>query len=254
MTGQDVRAFLEDLGRAGVHVTLNATGDGLTVTGQGRPSSAHLEALRVRKADALAFLRAQAAKGQTVAAGHSFPDGQAAGGEVVGNCDNLPAPPVSTKDPAGGQVVAGRHNLSASSSPDSVAPWEDLPGVPSDSEGVPVLEADNPAKGHGATRALPARPDWAQIAAQPGHCGSCARATPAPDWGADMVTCTCDSVAWWPLPPPHAMHVGTRCGAYLQPGAQIGSGYRARKTRPAFVQVAAPTPWEDLPALEGGAA
>lgn len=232
MTGQDVRAFLEDLGRAGVHVTLNGSGDGLTVTGQGRPSPAHLEALRARKADAVAFLRAQAAKGHTVAAGHSDPDGQAAGGEVV----------------------AGRHNLMASSSPDHVAPWEDLPGVPSDSEGVPVSEADNPAKGHGATRTLPARPDWAQIAAQPGHCGSCARATPAPDWGADMVTCTCDPVAWWPLPPPHAIHIGARCGAYLRDGAQVGGGYRARKTRPGWVKVAAPTPWADLPTLDGGAA
>lgn len=251
MTGQDVRAFLEDLGRAGVHVTLNGAGDGLTVTGQGRPSPAHLEALRARKADAVAFLRARAAKGQTVAAGHSDPDGQAAGGEVVSNCDNLPA---QVHGPAGGGAVQILHNLGASSSPDHAAPWEDLPGIPSDSEGVPVSEADNPAKGHGATRTLPARPDWAQIAAQPGHCGSCARATPAPDWGADMVTCGCDPVAWWPLPPPHAIHIGARCGAYLRDGAQVGGGYRARKTRPGWVQVAAPTPWEALPTLDGGAA
>ncbi|PTA68996.1 hypothetical protein C8263_04140 [Deinococcus arcticus] len=42
-----------------------------------------------------------------------------------------------------------------------------------------------------------------------------------------MVACTCDPVAWWPLPPPFALHPATRCGAYLMPGEEVGRGWRS---------------------------
>ncbi|ACO46243.1 hypothetical protein DEDE109153_01050 [Deinococcus deserti] len=96
-------------------------------------------------------------------------------------------------------------------------------------------------------------PDWAQISAQPGRCGSCTRAEDAPDWGPLMVTCTCDPVAWWPLPAPFALHVGARCGAYLHAGEEVGRGWRSRHTGKRWGP-AVPVAWDDLPTLEGGAA
>lgn len=120
-----------------------------------------------------------------------------------------------------GEVVAERHNLS----------------------GVSVTK----------TPESHALPDWAQISAQPGRCGSCARAVDAPEWGPLMVTCTCDPVAWWPLPAPFALHVGARCGAYLHEGEEVGRGWRSRHTGKHWGPVA-PVAWEDLPTLDGGAA
>ena len=80
----------------------------------------------------------------------------------------------------------------------------------------------------------PPRPDWEQIAAQPGHCGSCAHAQDAPDWGPLMVACGCAPVAWWPQSVPLAVHVGAVCGAYLHPGETVGRGYRAKASGPAW--------------------
>lgn len=147
-------ALLLALEAAGVRVTLNAAGDGLTVTGQGRPPEELLAALRAAKPDVLPILTARA--------------------------DAVPVP----------------------ASPDVLLPpWE-----------------------------RPARPllDWAAIAAQVGHCGSCARSTDAPDWGTLMVTCSAPSAAFEGSMKPLALHVGHRCAAYRQDGEDVGRGYRSR--------------------------
>jgi hypothetical protein len=90
---------------------------------------------------------------------------------------------------------------------------------------------DRPAVGplsdseRGRARPLP---DWGAIAAQPGHCGSCARWELAPDWGAFMGTCGCPPGAWPGNLPPHAIHAGHRCAAYREEGQAVGRGYRAK--------------------------
>jgi hypothetical protein len=105
-------------------------------------------------------------------------------------------------------------------------------------QAVPVAVAsgeDLPAQGVQSVDTLPARPDWAAIGAQPGRCGSCARAVDASaEWGEFMVTCSCDPVAWWPTSPPLAVHVGALCGAYLTPGEEVGRGWRAKGDRKAW--------------------
>lgn len=200
MSGQaaavSVPGLLALLEACGAHVTAGE-GEGLALTGK-RPPAPLLEQVKARKAEVLAYLRGQvedpakeeagAEGGAAAGPSSSSPHGQAAGGEVVTKCDNLPAP---HEDPEG---------------------REDLPGVSSADTGT-----------------RPARPDWEKEAARAGRCGSCARALPAPDWGPLMVTCGADPVAWWPLPPPFALHVGARCGAYLMPGEEIGRGYRSKE-------------------------
>ncbi|GHF32271.1 hypothetical protein HNQ07_000431 [Deinococcus metalli] len=106
---------------------------------------------------------------------------------------------------------------------------------PAQGEAVPVPPSPDPAPRPAGPAPevvsprynLPDRPDWAQIAAQEGRCGSCALAVDAPEWGPLMVTCSCAPDAWWPLPAPLALHVGARCGAYLTPGDDVGRGYRS---------------------------
>ncbi|MVN85172.1 hypothetical protein GO986_00095 [Deinococcus sp. HMF7620] len=99
-------------------------------------------------------------------------------------------------------------------------------------------------------RAAQAQRDALEVrATQPGHCGSCARATPAPDWGPGMVTCTCAPEAWWPLSPPLAIHPATRCGAYQRPGEETGQGWRARGGKRTWGPGGAPAqPTADHPA------
>lgn len=129
-------------------------------------------------------------------------------------------------------------HLRAQAGPVAVAPWE-----------------DRPAQGVQSVDPLPARPDWAAIGAQPGRCGSCARAVDAfSEWGEFMVTCSCDPVAWWPTSPPLAVHVGALCGAYLTPGEEVGRGWRAKgdgkawgPLRPVPLEVSPP---DELPAAE----
>lgn len=194
MSGQaaavSVPGLLALLEACGAHVTAGE-GEALALTGK-RPPAPLLEQVRARKPDILAYLRGQVADpakeeagpegGAAAGPSSSSPHGQAAGGEVVTKCDNLPAP----------------H--------EGLAHFE---GRPSQTATV--------------------CPDWEEEAAKPGRCGSCARALPAPDWGPLMVTCGADPVAWWPLPPPFALHVGARCGAYLMPGEEIGRGYRSKE-------------------------
>lgn len=146
------------------------------------------------------------------------------GAEVVTPCNNLshpedlaPLPVPSSPDPvpAPSEVVGGCDNLSP------VA------------RGVPLEEA---------------RARNAHAATLPGHCGTCARAAPAPEWGPGMVTCGCPPAAWRPVPPPLALHPACRCGAYLTAGEDVGRGWKARPAR-------RPRPtWEDAPGVEGGAA
>ncbi|MCD0169817.1 hypothetical protein, partial [Deinococcus sp. 23YEL01] len=81
--------------------------------------------------------------------------------------------PVPAPAPAPGEVVGGCDNL------------------PPVARGVPLEEA---------------RARNAHAATLPGHCGSCARAVPAPEWGPGMVTCACPPAAWKPVPPPLALH------------------------------------------------
>ncbi|MFC6748510.1 hypothetical protein [Deinococcus aquaticus] len=102
-----------------------------------------------------------------------------------------------------------------------------------------------------------ARARNAHAATLPGHCGSCARAVPAPEWGPGMATCACPPAAWRPVPPPLALHPACRCGAYLTDGEDVGRGWKARAAaRPTRgnLRAARPAGWDDLPGLEGGAA
>ncbi|OOV15232.1 hypothetical protein BXU09_11815 [Deinococcus sp. LM3] len=156
-----------------------------------------------------------------------------AGAEVVTRINNL-CPP---EDPA---------PLTVPSSPDPVpAPGEVVGGcdnLPPVARGVPLEEA---------------RARNAHAATLPGHCGSCARAVPAPEWGPGMVTCACPPAAWKPVPPPLALHPACRCGAYLTDGEDVGRGWKARAAaRPTrgTLRAARPAGWDDLPGLEGGAA
>ncbi|WP_034386001.1 hypothetical protein [Deinococcus sp. YIM 77859] len=166
MSGQAVRALLTALEDAGVTVALSPAGDGLALSGRGRPPAELLEAVRAAKPALLEALRSPA------------------------------------KEEA----------APASSSPPTVAPWEDLPPVP--------------------TKAGPPRPDWARVAAQPGHCGSCARFELAPEWGALMGTCGCPPEAWPGNLAPLAIHAGHRCAAYREEGQDVGQGYRAKRLAP----------------------
>lgn len=127
-------------------------------------------------------------------------------------------------------------------SPDPLpcAPWEDLPGK--DVQTVHPLPA----------RSAPPRPDWAALAAQPGRCGSCARAVDvSAQWGALMVGCTADPVAWWPTSPPLALHVGALCGAYQKEGEAVGRGWRAKGDAKAWGPLR-PVPQGDRQAGHGG--
>lgn len=111
-----------------------------------------------------------------------------------------------------------------------------LPTLPAKEEEAAPLdvrpEGLPPSSSPGQTR--PTRPartleDWQAEAAQPGRCGSCARALPAPEWGPLMVRCGAPDDAWWPMSPPFSVHIAARCGAYLLPGEEIGQGYRSRE-------------------------
>ncbi|WP_147363476.1 hypothetical protein [Deinococcus sp. RM] len=145
----------------------------------------------------------------------------------------------------GSEVVKSCHNLSH---PEDLAP---LP-VPSSPDPVPApLEVVGNATTSRPARGVPleeARARNAHAATLPGHCGTCARAAPAPEWGPGMVTCGCPPKAWQPVPPPLALHPACRCGAYLTAGEEVGRGWKARPVR-------RPRPtWEDAPGVEGGAA
>ncbi|MHA0040712.1 hypothetical protein [Deinococcus sp. PEB2-63] len=124
--------------------------------------------------------------------------------------------------------------------------------VPSSPDPVPApLEVVGNATTSRPARGVPleeARARNAHAATLPGHCGTCARAAPAPEWGPGMVTCGCPPKAWQPVPPPLALHPACRCGAYLTAGEEVGRGWKARPAR-------RPRPtWEDAPGVEGGAA
>ncbi|UQN07406.1 hypothetical protein [Deinococcus sp. QL22] len=71
-----------------------------------------------------------------------------------------------------------------------------------------------------------ARPDWATLGGQPGHCGSCTRWGDAPDWGPLMGECMAGRRAHgWPDGNPSApvvIHMGHRCAAY------DGTAYRSK--------------------------
>ena len=54
-------------------------------------------------------------------------------------------------------------------------------------------------------------PDWALIGAQIGHCGSCARFIPSPNWGPLMGQCGAPVRAWWPETSPLSIHMGHIC-------------------------------------------
>ncbi|PIG96163.1 hypothetical protein [Deinococcus sp. UR1] len=137
---------------------------------------------------------------------------------VPSSPDPMPAPA-----PAPGEVVTKCDNL------------------PPVARGVPLEEA---------------RARNAHAATLPGHCGSCARAVPAPEWGPGMVTCACPPAAWRPVPPPLALHPACRCGAYLTDGEDVGRGWKARAAALPVgnLRAARPAGWDDLPGLEGGAA
>ena len=77
-------------------------------------------------------------------------------------------------------------------------------------EGVARFESKNAA------------PDWQAVAAQPGHCGSCARWAPFPDWGRYLGTCGAPFGDWWPGNPPLAIHEAHRCAA------RAGQAYRLK--------------------------
>ncbi|NTY02106.1 hypothetical protein [Deinococcus sp. JMULE3] len=134
------------------------------------------------------------------------------------------------------------------------APPEDLAPLPVPSSPDPLpapLEVVGNATTSRPARGVPleeARARNAHAATLPGHCGTCARAVPAPEWGPGMVTCSCPPKAWQPVPPPLALHPACRCGAYLTAGEDVGRGWKARPAR-------RPRPtWEDAPGVEGGAA
>ncbi|MDO4244661.1 MAG: hypothetical protein Q4C89_01385 [Deinococcus sp.] len=109
-------------------------------------------------------------------------------------------------------------------------------------EGLPPSSSPGQTRPRAAARTLE---EWQAEAAQPGRCGSCARALPAPEWGPLMVVCGAPARAWEPEAPPFAVHIAARCGAYLQPGEEIGQGYRshgAAKTWGTGQHAARPTP------------
>jgi hypothetical protein len=92
-----------------------------------------------------------------------------------------------------------------------------------------------PAQSAHSLATLAPCPDWGVIGAQPGHCGSCARAVDAAsEWGEFMLICGCEPVAWWPTSPPLAVHIGSQCGAYLMRGEEVGRGWRAKGDRKAW--------------------
>ncbi|MEF2278783.1 hypothetical protein V3W47_10780 [Deinococcus sp. YIM 134068] len=68
------------------------------------------------------------------------------------------------------------------------------------------------------------RPEWEQIGAQPGHCGSCARWTPTPYPLEGECSAGRRAHGWYDGNPsaPVLIHPGHRCAA------DSGQGYRAR--------------------------
>ncbi|WP_104991712.1 hypothetical protein [Deinococcus sp. NW-56] len=68
------------------------------------------------------------------------------------------------------------------------------------------------------------RPDWEALSRERGRCGSCARWTPAPEWGALMGECAAGRLAhgWYDGNPraPVIVHTGHKCAAWG------GEGYR----------------------------
>jgi hypothetical protein len=105
--------------------------------------------------------------------------------------------------------------------------------TPTDLAGVsPVLSspdevnAIHPTSRDAAKEDVPARPDWATLGSQPGHCGSCARWEDAPDWGPLMGECMAGRRAHgWPDGNPSApvvIHLGHRCAAH------DGTAYRSK--------------------------
>ena len=54
-------------------------------------------------------------------------------------------------------------------------------------------------------------PDWAALSLEAGRCGSCARFTPASDWGPYMGTCSAPARAWWPEQAPLSIHLAYAC-------------------------------------------
>ncbi len=104
---------------------------------------------------------------------------------------------------------------------ESQSPAPDLSPSPGAGESVTTCpEARRPAA---------PLPDWEAISAQPGRCGSCARAVDvSEEWGRYMVRCSAPQGAWWPSAPPLAIHVGALCGAYLRDGEEVGTGYKSR--------------------------
>lgn len=200
-----VRPLLEALEAAGARLALSEDGEGLTLTGK-RPPADLLEALRAAKPALLEALRSPT-KEEAVAPAFSSPDLGA--GEGVSLPDTLP----------------------------DVAPWEDLPEVVTPGDNL----APAKAKPWHVGRLPDGRLDLASLAAQPGHCGSCARWKVAPDWGEDMGECGCPPGAWPGNLPPLALHAGHRCAAYREEGQAVGRGYRS-KTAKRY----GPRPLEDL--------
>ena len=90
------------------------------------------------------------------------------------------------------------------------------PSGSSGGEGVGVFTEKSSGELPRATR-----PNWAVLSQQPGHCGSCQRFTPSPDWGPYMGECGTVSRAWWPDSAPLSIHMAHACPLE---GAQ---GYRA---------------------------
>ena len=64
-------------------------------------------------------------------------------------------------------------------------------------------------------------PDWYALAQQAGHCGSCARFTPSPDWGPCLGECRAPTQAWWPDAPPLSIHMGHACPIKGTAGYQV---------------------------------
>lgn len=193
MTAFTPSGLLFALDAVGVQVTVNAAGDGLTVTGTGpRPPADLMAHLKAMKPDMLAFLSS----------------------------------------------VKGVHTVETPTAKEETPPGD----TPSPSPGVSPSSGDN----------LPPLPDWAQISARPGHCGSCSRASDAPDWGRYMVTCSCPANAFEGSLKPLALHVGHRCAAYLNAGEEVGRGWRRKGTGKTWGPIPDAVTWDDLPPLEGG--
>lgn len=93
--------------------------------------------------------------------------------------------------------------------------------------GQPAPLSSSPVKGAHKVRPLP---DWEAIIQEAGRCGSCARASDAPEWGPLMVFCSCPDVAFWPDRAPIAIHKGHGCMAYRVEGEEVGEGWRAKDT------------------------